>query len=60
MTMKNAVFWDITAPLVPHRKHFVSATEPSVLMLFNTRGFHGGDYEECRSLLYNNPVRTSQ
>jgi hypothetical protein len=23
-------------------------------------GFHGGDYEECRLLGYENPVRTSQ
>jgi hypothetical protein len=24
------------------------------------RGFHGGDYEECRLLEYKTPVRTSQ
>jgi hypothetical protein len=24
------------------------------------RGFHGGDYEECRLLGYKRPVRTSQ
>jgi hypothetical protein len=29
-------------------------------MLCNILGFHGGDYEECRLLGYNNPVRTSQ
>jgi hypothetical protein len=43
--MKNVVFWDIKAKFVPHRKHYVSTTEPSRLMLL---GFHGGDYEECR------------
>jgi hypothetical protein len=26
----------------------------------NIRGFHDSDYEECRLLAYNNPVRTSQ
>jgi hypothetical protein len=29
-------------------------------MLRKIRGFHGGDYEECRLLGYKNPVRTSQ
>jgi hypothetical protein len=29
-------------------------------MLCNVRGFHGGDYEECRLLGYKNPVRNSQ
>jgi hypothetical protein len=33
MTMKNAVFWDIKTQFVPHRRHYVSATEPSPLML---------------------------
>jgi hypothetical protein len=40
--------------------HYVSATEPSRLMLCKIWGFHGGDYEECRLLGYKNPVRTSQ
>jgi hypothetical protein len=30
--------------------HYVSATEPSLLILCTIRGFHGGDYEECRIL----------
>jgi hypothetical protein len=30
--------------------HYVSATEPSWLMLCKIRGFHSGDYEECRLL----------
>jgi hypothetical protein len=30
-------------------------------MLFSMiRGFHGGNYEECRLLGYKNPVHTSQ
>jgi hypothetical protein len=29
-------------------------------MLCKIRGFHGGNYEECRLLGYKNPVRTSQ
>jgi hypothetical protein len=29
-------------------------------MLCKIRGFHGGDYEECRLLGYKTPVRTSQ
>jgi hypothetical protein len=29
-------------------------------MLCTIRGFHDGDYEECRLLRYENPVRTSQ
>jgi hypothetical protein len=40
--------------------HYVSATEPSRLMLCKIWDFHGGDYEECRLLGYKNPVRTSQ
>jgi hypothetical protein len=40
--------------------HYVSATEPSRLMLCKIWGFHGSDYEECRLLGYKNPVRTSQ
>jgi hypothetical protein len=31
VTMKNAVFWDIKTQFVLHRKHYVSATEPSRL-----------------------------
>jgi hypothetical protein len=59
--MKNAVFWDTKTQFVPHRKtHYVSATEPSRLMLCTIWGFHGGDYEECRLLGYENSVCTSQ
>jgi hypothetical protein len=39
--------------------HYVSATEPSQLMLCKIWGFLGGDNEECL-LGYKNPVRTSQ
>jgi hypothetical protein len=38
---------------------YISATEPSRLILCKTCNFHGGDYEECR-LRYRKPVRTSQ
>jgi hypothetical protein len=31
-TMRNAVFWDIETH-VPHRRHYVSTTEPRQLML---------------------------
>jgi hypothetical protein len=31
--MKNAVFCDIKTHFLPHRKHYVSATEPSRLMI---------------------------
>jgi hypothetical protein len=48
--MKNAVFWDVKTQFVPHRRHNVSATEPSQLMLCKIWGFHGGDYEEYRLL----------
>jgi hypothetical protein len=58
--MKNAVFWDVRTQFVPHRKHYVSSTKFSRLMLCKIWGFHGGDYEECRLLGYKNPVRTSQ
>jgi hypothetical protein len=58
--MKNAVFWDIKTQFVRHRRHCISATEPSRLMQCKIWGFHGGDYEECRLLGYKNPVRTSQ
>jgi hypothetical protein len=40
--------------------YYVSATEPSQLMLCKIWGFHGADYEECRLLAYKNPVRSSQ
>jgi hypothetical protein len=33
VTMKNAVCWDIKTQFVPHRKHYISATEPSRLPL---------------------------
>jgi hypothetical protein len=33
VTMNNAVFWDIKSQIILHRKHMVSATEPSRLML---------------------------
>jgi hypothetical protein len=31
--------------------NYVSATEPSQLILCKILGFHGGDYEECRLLV---------
>jgi hypothetical protein len=40
--------------------HYVSATEPSRLMLCKIWGIHGGDYEDCRLLANKNPVPTSQ
>jgi hypothetical protein len=58
--MKNAVVWGMKTQFVPHKKHYFSATEPSCLMLCKIWGFHSGDYEECRRLWYENPVRTSQ
>jgi hypothetical protein len=42
--MQNAVFWDKKIQFVPHRKHYISATEPSRLMLCKVSGFYGGDY----------------
>jgi hypothetical protein len=48
VTMKNAVFWYIKTQFVLHRKHFISATELSLLMLCKIWGFHGDCYEECR------------
>jgi hypothetical protein len=48
--MKNIVFWHINSQFVPHSRHYVSATEPSRLMLCKIWGFHSGDYEECRLL----------
>jgi hypothetical protein len=45
--MKNAVFWDIKTPVrTSQETHYVSATEPSLLMLCKISGFQGGDYEE--------------
>jgi hypothetical protein len=44
--MKNVVFWDLKSQFVPHRRHYVSATEPIQLMLCTICGFHGGDYVE--------------
>jgi hypothetical protein len=58
--MKSVVFCDIKTQFVPHRRHCVSATELSRLMLFKTWGFHGGDYEECSLHWQENWVRTSQ
>jgi hypothetical protein len=59
--MKNGVFWDIKTPVRTSQEiHYISATEPSQLMLCTIWGFHGGDYEECRLLGYKTPVRTSQ
>jgi hypothetical protein len=40
--------------------HYVSATEPSRLMLCMIGGFPESDYEECRLLGYKDPDRTSQ
>jgi hypothetical protein len=39
--------------------HYVSATEPSQLLLCKIWGFHGSHYEECRLLGYETPARTS-
>jgi hypothetical protein len=61
VTMRNVVFWDIKSQFVPHgRHHYVSATNPSQLMLCKIWGLHSGDYEEYRLLGYKNPVRTSR
>jgi hypothetical protein len=57
VTTKNDVWWDIKIQFVPHRWHYVSATEPNQLTLCKMWGIHGGDYEECRLLGYKNPVR---
>jgi hypothetical protein len=43
----------------PQETHYVSATEPSWLMLCKIGSFQGGEYEECRPLGCENPVRTS-
>jgi hypothetical protein len=60
VTNKNAVFWDITTHFLPHMKHNFSAREPSRLTLCKIWGFHSGDYEECRLLIYKISVRTSK
>jgi hypothetical protein len=49
--MRHTVFWDMETQLVHHRKHTVSATASSRLMLCKIC-FNGGDYEECRLLGY--------
>jgi hypothetical protein len=50
VTMKNSVFWD-KKPVRPSQEtHYISATEPSWLMLCKIWGFHVDDYEECRLL----------
>jgi hypothetical protein len=48
--MKNAVFCDIKTQFLPHKKHYLSATEPSRLMLCKIFGSHSGDCEERRLL----------
>jgi hypothetical protein len=58
ITMKNVAFWDIRSQFIPHRKHYMSATELSLLMLCKIWDFHGGYYEECRLLGYKNPVQS--
>jgi hypothetical protein len=60
VTMEKAVFWYLKAQFVPHRKHHVSATEPSRLILFKSWDFDDGDYEEYRLLVPKIPVLTSQ
>jgi hypothetical protein len=50
VTMKNAVFWYIKTQFVPHRRHYISATVPSQLMLCKIWGFHGVDYKDFRLL----------
>jgi hypothetical protein len=37
-------------PVIPHRGHYIPATDRSLLMLFKIWGFHGYDCEECRLL----------
>jgi hypothetical protein len=58
--MKNVAFWDIKSQFIPHRRHYLSTTEPGQLMLRKILGFHGDDYEECRLLGYKNPFRNPQ
>jgi hypothetical protein len=42
----------IKTQFAPHRRHYISAREPSRLMLCKILGFHSG---ECRLLGYRNP-----
>jgi hypothetical protein len=58
VTMKNVVYKNLVR--TSHEIHYVSATEPSWLMLYTLYGFLCGDYEEYRLLGYKYPVRTSQ
>jgi hypothetical protein len=46
--MKNAVIGDIKPQFIPHRRHYVYATEPNRLMLRKIWRVRGGDYEEWR------------
>jgi hypothetical protein len=47
VTMNNTFYWDIETQFVPHRKkNYISATEPSRLILCEITGFHGDAYEE--------------
>jgi hypothetical protein len=48
--MNNDVFWDIKAQFIPHRRYYVSATEPSRLILYKVSCFQSGDYKECSLL----------
>jgi hypothetical protein len=51
MTVKNAVFWDKKNPVrTSEGTYYVSAKEPSLLMLCKILDYHGGGYEECRLL----------
>jgi hypothetical protein len=50
VTMKNVIFWDIKTQFVSQETHYMSATEPSRLMLRKISGSYGRDYEECRIL----------
>jgi hypothetical protein len=45
---------------ISQETHYVSAADPSWLMLCKIWGFHGGDYVDWRLLGYKNPVRASQ
>jgi hypothetical protein len=42
------------------KTHYLSATEPSQLMLCKIRGFHSGYYEECCLVEYKILAHTSQ
>jgi hypothetical protein len=48
------------AVVISQGTHYISATEPSRLMVCQSLGFHGDDYEEYIFLGYKMPVRTSQ